>query len=73
MTKKHFIQLADMIKAANYNSDGNPYPFNAETIACLGAWCAKQNRAFKWERWVAYIEGKCGPNGGKVKVSHGTL
>lgn len=63
MTKKHFIELADKIKWA---SKGD-YPFNAESIAHLADFCQSQNPRFNRERWLSYIKGECGKNGGKVK------
>lgn len=31
----------------------------------LADFCAAQNPHFNRERWIAYIAGECGPNGGK--------
>jgi hypothetical protein len=58
MSKKHFIALADTIKtsASTYTSD---------QIGELANFCQSQNRNFNRERWIAYIKGECGPNGGK--------
>ena len=68
MSKKDFIALADTIREHNrlqatYSTpDVNPFdPNHLETIAMF---CRKQNSAFKTGRWLAYIAGKCGPNGG---------
>jgi hypothetical protein len=33
----------------------------------LADFCASQNSRFDRERWLGYIAGECGPNGGKVK------
>jgi len=60
MTKKHFISLANIIKA-------NPHAFPAETLYVLACWCAQQNPHFNWDRWFSYIRGECGPCGGKIK------
>jgi len=35
--------------------------------ALLISFCKGQNYAFKEGRWLAYLAGECGPNGGKVK------
>ena len=64
MTKKHFIALADTIR--DYNSR-YPGVFTSEHIGVLGTFCDRQNPRFDRSRWVRYIAGECGPNGGKVK------
>lgn len=64
MTKKHFIELAEWIRAFNNNENE---PFTTRQIQMLAQFCKNQNGAFMVERWLDYIEGKCGPNGGKVK------
>ena len=68
MTKKHFIALADAVK--EYNDTGIagelPYsPFNEAQIEVLADFCQSQNTNFNRERWLAYIAGECGPNGGR--------
>jgi len=70
MTKKHFIALADAVKEENnrcrfYNL---PETFNHDSIVTLGSFCLRQNSAFNQRRWLDYIAGKCGKNGGRVKV-----
>lgn len=67
MTKKHFIALADMIREHNKRAKGGNYdPFTESQIYMLAWFCADQNPHFDRERWLAYINGICGPNGGKV-------
>jgi hypothetical protein len=66
MTKKHFIALADAIRDCNYPPPGfTRQPFTAEQLEYLADFCERQNRDFSRERWLAYIAGECGPNGGK--------
>lgn len=65
MTKKHFIALADVIKSHNYHDKG--YEFNATQIDILADFCQSANSNFKRDRWINYINGTCGKNGGKVK------
>jgi hypothetical protein len=60
MTKKHFIALADKIKA-------NKESFTSQSIAVLSEFCQEQNNNFNCERWNNYINGICGKNGGKIK------
>ena len=58
MTKKNFIALADVIR-----DDINDFTPNA--IERLADFCQSQNPNFNRSRWLDYIAGKCGPNGGK--------
>jgi hypothetical protein len=63
MSKQDFIALADVIREANLlNAD----TFYSDSIALLASFCQQQNSAFKRDRWLAYIAGECGPNGGKL-------
>ena len=71
MTKQHFIALADMVRRANsiVSSDtGDTVEhFTHHAISELADFCAAQNPAFNRARWLAYVAGDCGPNGGTVK------
>ncbi len=71
MTKKHFIALADSIEEHNRCAkDNTSYTaFTTDQLSCLMDFCRHQNYNFNSERWLSYIAGTCGPNGGKVKVS----
>jgi hypothetical protein len=70
MTKKHFIALADRIKDANRTAENDStmkgYRFSLQNINVLADFCQSQNPRFNRKRWLAYIAGECGPNGGKV-------
>ena len=57
MTKKHFIELADCIRTANVT-------FTSAHLKVLASFCRSQNGRFLEDRWLSYIAGKCGPNGG---------
>jgi hypothetical protein len=59
MTKKDFIELADCIKR-----DGS---FTMDQVQVLARFCRTQNSAFMEGRWMDYVKGECGPNGGAVK------
>ena len=59
MSKKHFIALADAIRA-----DGT---FTSRQVSALAGFCKMQNDDFKASRWFDYIAGNVGPNGGAVK------
>ena len=77
MSKKHFIELADMLRATKPKTDGF---ISAEMqfaqrerhaqweymLDQLANFCAAQNSNFKRNRWLDYIAGDCGPNGGAV-------
>ena len=69
MTKKHFIELADHIRSAiDYRARaGLPPKFDSAAIESLADYCYHQNRRFNRSRWIGYIEGANGPNGGSVK------
>jgi hypothetical protein len=59
MRKQDFVKLADLVKGGYC-----PDPFTPAQIATLATFCAAQNPNFKRERWLDYIAGKCGKNGG---------
>jgi len=65
MSKKHFIALA------KYLMDTEPYcePFTKKQIEHLANFCHAQNHRFKRDRWIEFIKGNCGPNGGTVKAA----
>jgi hypothetical protein len=68
MSKKHFVALADLIREhnrlANFNGEN---AFTEDQLATLARFCASENPRFKRERWLDYIAGDCGPNGGAVR------
>jgi hypothetical protein len=69
MTKKDFIALADMIREHNkaYKDSARvDVQFGPHQINCLANFCSLQNPAFMRERWLGYIAGTNGKNGGKV-------
>jgi hypothetical protein len=61
MSKKHFIALANAIR--EHNCCNGP-KFDTGQIETLADFCKSQNPEFKRERWLAYIAGECGKNGG---------
>ena len=68
MTKKHFIALADMIRDFNADAESiGQRKFDANQIELMAAFCKQQNYQFNESRWLSYIAGECGPNGGAVK------
>jgi len=60
MTKKHFIALADELKRAGIGPEH-------ESITPILRFLRSQNPRFMEPRWLAYLAGECGKNGGKIK------
>lgn len=65
MGKKDFIALADLVRAEGRDV------FSARAIEALAGFCKRQNPNFNRKRWLAYVYGLGGPNGGAVKPSKG--
>lgn len=59
MNKKILIALANHVRASGR--------FDATQVASLADFCVAQNPAFKRDRWIKYVAGQCGPNGGEKK------
>jgi hypothetical protein len=67
MTRKIFVALADSIREHNRLAEFNgETAFTDDQLAALARFCASANPRFKRERWLDYIAGRCGPNGGTV-------
>ena len=64
MTKKHFIAIADAIREHNMKISTQDKPFEWEHLATLADVFKRLNSDFMKERWIAYVNGQCGPNGG---------
>jgi hypothetical protein len=60
VTKKDFIALADYLR----DTCGYCEAFTPRQIGHLANFCHQQNPAFKRDRWMAFIAGERGPNGG---------
>ncbi len=75
MSKKHFIELADIMRSTKPDASisGRTGDFRARMVqwnwdcARLADFCASQNYGFMRDRWFGYINGTCGPSGGAVK------
>jgi hypothetical protein len=67
MSKKHFIALADAIRWANHRATllDISKPYGTDAIADLADFCQAQNSNFNRDRWLGYIAGTNGKNGGK--------
>ena len=67
MSKKDFIALADALRSEKPGANWNPnkmvqWELDIKAVADV---CQKSNPRFNRDRWLAYIAGECGPNGGK--------
>jgi hypothetical protein len=60
VSKKHFIALAKYLR----DTEGYCEAFTPAQLEHLANFCHAQNCNFKRERWLDYIAGKCGKNGG---------
>ena len=60
MTRKHFIYLADCIRADREH-------FDNVALDALSGFCATFNPQFNRDRWLDYINGQCTAHGGKIK------
>lgn len=67
MTKQHFIALAKTIIEHNTADRAPENRFSRDAIAALADFCQTQNPRFSRSRWLSYIVGECGPNGGPAK------
>ena len=71
MSKQDFIALADAIREHNVLCKNTVFPnivlpFNDSQLNTLAKFCKGQNPAFKKDRWLGYINGENGSNGGKI-------
>ncbi len=60
MTKKHFIALADALRR-HWNG------MTPEAQEAIIYFCKRENPRFLQGRWLEYINGVAGPNGGRLK------
>jgi hypothetical protein len=66
MSKKDFIALADEIRDYNSYAETVGYPrYHQRQIEHLADFCRSQNGRFLRDRWLGYIAGTCGKNGGR--------
>lgn len=63
MTKQDFVALADAIRDGRRRIDY----LDKDLLAVLADFCASRNPRFQRERWLGYVRGECGPNGGKLE------
>lgn len=69
MSKKDFIALADTMRDFLKTNAGREMDEITRGILLehLSRFCASQNGRFMRGRWLDYIFGKCGPNGGTIR------
>ena len=64
ITKNQIIEIADTIKDIARDADG--LIELSLVVDKFADYLAAQNPNFKRERFIGYINGECGPNGGRV-------
>ena len=64
ITKKQIIKIADTIKDIARDADG--LIELSLVVDKFADYLAAQNPNFERERFIAYVNGECGPNGGAV-------
>lgn len=67
MHKKQFIALADAIRETKPVEPSYEFRQWIKMRDRIADFCQLQNSAFNRSRWITYINGGCGPNGGAVK------
>ena len=66
MTKQNFISLAEAVRTHNVIAKhGNASSFTEDHLETLVSFCKQQNPAFMASRWLGYVNGENGPNGGR--------
>lgn len=64
LTKKHFISLADALRECQSAMlPGIP----EHVLDALCRWMSRENPNFNRHRWLGYLRGECGPNGGTLQ------
>jgi hypothetical protein len=69
MSKRDFVALADSLRAEKPGENWNPnkqvqWELDVKAVADV---CARSNPRFMRERWMDYVNGLCGPNGGSLR------
>ena len=66
MTKKHFIEMADSMKTFFETNAGAEMDVMTRNVLInhLADFCQSQNPNFNRDRWLGYIAGTNGKNGG---------
>lgn len=69
MSKKHFIALADALRAQKPADHWDPkqkvqWELDVKAVASI---CAHFNYNFNRDLWMRYVNGECGPSGEAIK------
>lgn len=69
MSKKDFVELADVLRPYVIFPEDGSEPILADDLCLplireLRSFMKRQNSAFMDDRWMSYLRGTCGPNGG---------
>ena len=71
MSKKHFIALADGLRANRPEQAGEARCQWDNDVAAIANRLVASCPRFNRQRWLSYVAGECGPNGGTVRVNAG--
>jgi hypothetical protein len=75
MSKKDFIIIADALRAvrASYapHWDANLFRACDDNIKAIADTLAANYPRFNRSRWIDYVNGECGPNGGAITKKEG--
>jgi hypothetical protein len=55
-------KLTDLADTVRYMS------LSKEQKSFLALWCSRTSKNFNTTHWLNYIDGKCGPNGGRIRM-----
>lgn len=65
MTKQDYIKLADALRDdVEWQRQNIPYCFKPDLLDALCIMLQRDNPNFRARRFVGYVNGECGPNGG---------
>jgi len=65
LTKQTLIELADLVASLEPMRTSREHKQWEHTRDALANFCAGNNPRFMRSRWLGYIAGECGPNGGR--------
>ena len=65
MTKKNFIALAETMQRTRPDNTAPSFAQWKDDVQALADFCQAQNPQFNRARWLGYINGENGQNGGK--------
>lgn len=67
MSKKHFIALADALRETKPEGGTEKAVQWQKDVDAIIGFCKSQNSQFDATIFRGYLNGECGPSGGKIK------